>query len=71
MFIDWLKLLSMYELIFNLSKNIKKIDSNQIIKVKDAFLKTDIKVKPKNLGLTSKHKNCIQKIKYKVGKYLV
>ena len=65
------KLLSMYELIFNLSKNIKKIDPNQIIKVKDAFFKTDIKVKPKNLGLTSQHKKCIKKIKYKVGKYLV
>ena len=65
------KLLSMYELIFNLSKNIKKIDPDQIIKVKDAFFKTDIKVKPKNLGLTSQHKNCIKKIKYKVGKYLV
>lgn len=65
------KLLSMYELIFNLSKNIKRVDKDQIMKVKDAFFETGIKVKPKNLGLTSQHKNCIKKIKYNVAKYLV
>ena len=65
------KLISMYKLILNLSKSIKKIDLNQIIRVNDSYFKTRIKIKPKNLGLTSQYKNCIKKIEFNNGKKLL
>ena len=65
------KTLSMYKLIYNLSKNIKGINLKNIIRVKDAYFKTGIKIKPKNLGLTSQYNSCIKKINYKVGKKLL
>tara|TARA_Y100001970_G_scaffold53704_1_gene68101 strand:- start:39126 stop:39971 length:846 start_codon:yes stop_codon:yes gene_type:complete len=63
--------LSMYKLIYELSKNIKGINLNKIIKVKDSYFKTGIKIKPKNLGLTSEYKSCIKKINFTVGKHII
>lgn len=65
------KTLSMYKFIINLSKNIKGINEKKIFKVKDSYFKTGIKIKPKNLGLTSKYKNCIKKITFKIAKNLI
>ena len=61
----------MYKLIYELSKNIKGINLNKIIKVKDSYFKTGIKIKPKNLGLTSEYKSCIKKINFTVGKHII
>lgn len=62
---------SIYSFIINLTKNIKTIKSNQIIKVKDAFFANNVELKPKNLGLTSLYPNCIKKINFKVAKKLI
>lgn len=66
-----LKTYSIYSFVYNLSKNIKGIDLNKIIKVKDAFFKSKVKIKPKNLGLTSLYSSCIKKINFKVAKNLI
>ena len=62
---------SIYDFIKNLSKNINAINPNQIIKVKDAFFGNNIKIKPKNLGLTSLYANCIKKTNFKIAKKLI
>ena len=65
------KLMSMYQFIFELSKSLKGLNPKLIVQVKDAYFKTGIKIKPKNLGLTSENRSYIKKINYKVAKYLV
>jgi dTDP-4-dehydrorhamnose reductase len=65
------KIYSIYSFIIHLSKNIKGIEINNIIKVKDAYFKNGIKIKPKNLGLTSLYRSCIKKINFKVAKQLI
>ena len=59
------KKVSIFELILKLSKNIKKIDIDQIVPVNDSYFKSKIDIKPKNLGLTSIFSDCITKIDYK------
>ncbi len=63
--------MSMYQFIFELSKSLKGLNPKLIVQVKDAYFKTGIKIKPKNLGLTSENRSYIKKINYKVAKYLV
>ncbi len=65
------KIYSIYSFIIHLSKNIKGIETNNIIKVKDAYFKNGIKIKPKNLGLTSLYRGCIKKINFRVAKQLI
>ena len=65
------KIYSIYSFIIQLSKNIKDIETNNIIKVKDAYFKNGIKIKPKNLGLTSLYRGCIKKINFRVAKQLI
>ena len=65
------KIYSIYSFIIHLSKNIKDIETNNIIKVKDAYFKNGIKIKPKNLGLTSLYRGCIKKINFRVAKQLI
>ena len=50
-------------------KTLNTID--EIIKVKDAYFKNGIKIKPKNLGLTSLYRGCIKKINFRVAKQLI
>ena len=66
-----LKVFSIYKFIYYLAKNIKGIKITNIVKVKDAYFKSAIKIKPKNLGLTSLYSNCITKINFKIVKQLV
>ena len=54
-----------------MSKNIKGINERKIFRVKDSYFKTGIKIKPKNLGLTSEYKSCIKKIIFKIAKNLI
>ncbi len=65
------RLISMYKLILELSKSIPGANHKNIIRVKDAYFNTGIKIKPKNLGLTSQNRRYIKTINYKVGKYLI
>ena len=65
------RLISMYKLIFELSKSIPGANHKNIIRVKDAYFNTGIKIKPKNLGLTSQNRKYIKTFNYKVGKYLI
>ncbi len=65
------RLISMYKLILELSKSIPGANHKNIIRVKDAYFNTGIKIKPKNLGLTSRNRKYIKTINYKVGKYLI
>ncbi len=65
------KAYSIYDFVYNLSKNIKEINLDQIVKVKDAFFGKNIKLKPKNLGLTSLYGDCIKKVDFKVAKKLI
>ena len=65
------KIYSIYNFITLLSKNIQGIEKNNIIKVKDVYFKNAIKLKPKNLGLTSLYRSCIRKIDFGVSKELV
>tara|TARA_B100000989_G_C19508704_1_gene457809 strand:- start:913 stop:1758 length:846 start_codon:yes stop_codon:yes gene_type:complete len=65
------KIYSIYNFITLLSKNIQGIEKNNIIKVKDVYFKNAIKLKPKNLGLTSLYRSCIKKIDFGVSKELV
>ena len=62
---------SIYNFIKNLSKNFNTINPNQIVEVKDAFFGKNIKIKPKNLGLTSLYADCINKINFKIAKKLI
>tara|TARA_B100002019_G_scaffold293389_1_gene320679 strand:+ start:14923 stop:15768 length:846 start_codon:yes stop_codon:yes gene_type:complete len=59
------RLLSLYDLIIQLSKKIKNKDKSKIINVKDEFFKSKINVKPKNLGLKSIYPMCNFKIDFK------
>jgi hypothetical protein len=47
-----------------LSKKIKNRDISKIIRVKDSFFNVKIDIKPKNLGLKSIYKNCVQDINF-------
>ena len=58
------RLLSIYDLIMILSKKIKNRDISKIIRVKDSFFNVKIDIKPKNLGLKSIYKNCVQDINF-------
>ena len=61
----------MYKLILELSKSIPGVNQKNIIQVKDAYFNTGIKIKPKNLGLTSQNRRYIRTINFNVGKYLI
>jgi dTDP-4-dehydrorhamnose reductase len=58
------RLLSIYDLIMILSKKIKNRDKSKIISVKDSFFKAKVDIKPKNLGLKSIYRNCVQNINF-------
>lgn len=53
--------ISIYDLVKKLSKKFKIGNSKNIIEVKDNYFKSKVKIKPKNLGLTSIYKNCRKK----------
>lgn len=66
-----LKVFSIYKFVYHLAKNIKGIKINNIVKVNDVYFKSGVKIKPKNLGLTSSYGSCITKINFKIAKQLV
>ena len=62
----------MYKLILELSKSIPGANHKNIASSKGRiYFNTGNKIKPKNLGLTSRNRKYIKTINYKVGKYLI
>ena len=49
---------------FEISGNSNNVDISKIIRVKDSFFNVKIDIKPKNLGLKSIYKNCVQDINF-------